>query len=99
MYCYYYEFSVYFLKFLLRFLFLFLWSHNLEFSKQNAIWHRVISDYDFDIYFFKMFAIQFSDKFSLKILLKLSQKIFTLVACQVFFLNDPNSFSETRVLE
>ena len=42
----------------------------------------------------------FSDKFGLKILLQLSQKIATLVACRICrFPKDPNSFSETGVLE
>ena len=35
-----------------------IWSHNLEFSKQTAIWHRDICGYSFDVYFFTMLAIQ-----------------------------------------
>ena len=81
-------------------------SHNLEFSKQTLVWHRDICDYDFDIYFFKIFAIQFSGKFDLKISLKLSPKIAPLFACQVFcfpkwsefvFWNSSTQITNTRM--
>ena len=51
------------------------------------------------LFFSKCSPLNFSGKSGLKILLKLSEKIAAIVACQFFvFLNGPNSFSETRIL-
>ena len=66
MYCADYEFSLFLTIFIIS-SFDQIWSHNLEFSKQTVIWYRDIYDYGFDGHFFTMLAIQFLDKFGLKI--------------------------------
>ena len=58
----------------------------------TVIWHWDIYDYGFDGHFFTMLAIQFFGQIW-------SQNLHLLHAEFFLLLNDPNSFSETWVLE
>ena len=59
-----------------------IWFHNLEFSKETAIWHRNIFLYVIVVLMF-VFSKCSLFRFGLKFLLKLSQKVATIVACRI----------------
>ena len=95
-----YEFSVYFLKFL-SFFFLAkfgptIWNFQNRLQFGIGIYMTTVLMFIFP----QCSPFNFEGNFGLNRLLILSQKIATLVACGIFvFLNDLNSFAETRVLE
>ena len=79
-----------------------IWFQNLEFSKQTVIWHRNILLYVTAIWMF-LFSKCLPFKFGLKVLLQLSQKIATIVACRIFrfpkfiFWNSGTWITSTRI--